>query len=132
MEQAKNVEVIFGKGCFALTSKNIDSCIKAAIAYRDSKKWTWSIQDTLCITMKGKYSPRFASLVATLASRSDDAKCMELLEILNTITPIEEAELVRNRKVSSAEKSAEKEAIRAQLFAAGIDEVTINKLVKIG
>lgn len=130
MENTTNFEIIAGKGCFALTSKNIDSCIKAAKSYRDEKKWTWSIQDTLCITMKGAYSPRFASLVDALANRSSDPKCIELLEVLNSITPIAEGELVRNRKVTNEQKSAEKEAMRQTLIDAGIDTDTIAKLIK--
>ena len=131
MEQTNaTVEVIYGKGCFALTNKNIDSCIKAAIAYRDTKKWTWSIQDTLCITMKGAFSPRFSSLVTALEARAiaGDTKASQLLDILASITPIAEEELVRNRKVSTADKSAEKEAIRQTLITAGVDEATIAKL----
>ena len=131
MENTQSVEVIFGKGCFALTTKNIASCTKALKAYKANKTWTWSVQDTLCITMSGKKSPRFDSLLKTLEARTDDASMALALE-LTDVVPVPEAELTRNRRIAtnSPEKVAARAAMVKTLVAAGIDSAIAEKMSK--
>lgn len=113
------VSTIFGKegGCFSLTSKNIKAVTKNVVDFKATKKWTWSIQDVLGITIKGKKTERHSKLMEVLKGR-DDAESVALYnELLDFNVDVEEAEMIRTHRLTTSQKAEKFQAKKAELIA---------------
>ena len=77
-EISNQVTTYFGKGEYAITSKNAGNLAEAVHQYRNDGGWKWALQDCLGIKIDGTLSPRFDNILASSQVPSELKQAMRL------------------------------------------------------
>lgn len=128
MEQT--IEVYFGKGEYAITSKNVDKLI-ATVDEFEKGNWKWAMVDCLGVQLKDGgvvKTKRHTDVIKALES-SPIEKCRELSSrLVNLIIP---ETITKATRATSEERKALQDGARETLKGYGdFTEAEIEKMVK--
>ena len=94
-----SVEIIQGKGEYAITSANVKKLAAACRDYQKTGNWKWCLQDCLGIKSDGNFGPRFARIQTELKDSSDE-DVIDLLIAMSEVTKKEPSEIKRTLRTS--------------------------------
>ena len=97
METTNTITTYFGKGEYAITSKNISKLTKAVRDFSETGKWKWCLVDCLGIKADGSKAKRFDEVITEISTKEG---CEELY-IAMTDYVVPSVEITRTFKTSS-------------------------------
>ena len=124
----QQVETFFGKGEYALTSKNTAKLINHVRNYNATGKWVWALVDCIGIRQDGKFGNRYHAI---LGDPVVNEKCPELIEVMKQVPERKPEEIKRTYRDSYPNaQPVDKKAAALQGLKRASEELSADEMLK--